>query len=361
MVSREIFVQKNDYSPEAYKKLFLVGDVGATHTTLALVGERTYGELRIIFKEERSTAAIHELSAEINDVLTYAFKEYGIEAHDAVISAAGNIDRRKGYVKLTNAGLHIDKRELLAKTALTGISLLNDFEAVAYGIDVIDMEKDVESLIPNNKLEFRKKEVLAIIGPGTGLGMSILPYDQTRNIHIPVPSEGGHIGFMPLTYMEWDLYNYLKNEILKDGSEPDIEFAVSGNGMHYIYNFLRARNVFPETNITKKIDVMNGNEKLNEIEINYSTDDTCRRTLNMFASFYARAAQSLALMSSCSGLFLWGKITHKILPVLRSGQFINEFNRHTKKSLMLSVIPVFVITNLNTSILGCANYGKIFH
>ena len=56
----------------------------------------------------------------------------------------------------------------------------------------------------------------AVIGPGTGLGMASLVYDE-RGKSIPIPGEGGHMSFSPQTERQeivWKhlrkSYNYLK-------------------------------------------------------------------------------------------------------------------------------------------------------
>ena len=356
MISKDILIGREYFDKGTYKRFLLVADIGGTHASLAVIGVKDKNSYELMFKEKHNTRAISEISYNLNNVLRAAKDEYDIEINTAAFCAAGPVldDRRE--IRLTNAELVISKQSILSKTMLTTVALLNDFEAVAYGIDLLDITKDVMPFAVSESAAVIRGAA-AVIGPGTGLGMSLLAYDAVHNIHIPFASEGGHMPLMPAANIEWEFYNYLKNDVLKNRAEPDIEMAVSGQGTKNIYGFLRKKNLFPETNTTRRIDSLIGDEKLHEIDISYDIDDTCRKTLDMFAIFYARTAKALALISECyGGLFLCGSITLKLLDVLRAGPFMREFTSHETKSALLKKIPVYIITNKNAALYGCANF-----
>lgn len=355
MLKKELCISKEDFVHDNYNRFFVVADVGGTHTTVAILGVKERRKYDLIFKALFNTSAISDISYMLNDVLKQAKENYDIESTTAAICAAGPVPGLRDKISLTNANLVISRKSIISKTMLKTVALLNDFEAIAYGIDLLDMKKDVIALSsPKNARPGQGQ--CAVIGAGTGLGMSILAYDGVHNTHVPLASEGGHITLSCSTDIEWEFYNYLKKSVL-DNKEPDMESAVSGSGIEAIYNFIRQKKMFPATDITRRADSLTDPEKLHEIDISYDADNTCRKTLDMFMAFYARAAKNLALISECYGsLFMCGTITLKLLEVLRKSPFVSEFLKHDKKSELLKRIPIYVVTNKDIPLYGCANF-----
>jgi len=263
------------------------------------------------------------------------------------------------YVKLTNAGLELNTAELLKNTMLTKIILLNDFEAVGYSLDLLNLNKDCLRLphTKKSRSEIIKISNYASIGAGTGLGMCIAPYDKVRKLHIPLASEGGHADFPPYDELEMDLVKFIKRKKLTDDKlHPDFENVLSGVGLETIYDFLTSRKGFKKSIIVKEINKLKRDDKLKEIESNCGGDNTCKKTVDLFMKFYARAAKNLALMSKCySGLFIAGNIALKHISDFKRNEFMQEFEKHDKRPDILRKIPVYVITNRDASLLGCSN------
>ena len=81
----------------------------------------------------------------------------------------------------------------------------------------------------------------------------------------------------------------------------------------------------------------------------------------MFINFYARAARNLALMAKCyAGLFIAGKIALKEIEFIKDKRFMEEFEKHDIRPDILKKIPVYVITNIDVSLYGCANAAVNF-
>jgi len=355
-IIKELLVPKEGFVKENYKLFILSVDVGGTHTRLCVFGVRDNKNFDLVFKLRYNTVAISDISYHINDALRLAKDEYDIELNRAGICVAGPAMSNKENITLTNINLTISKSSIVSKTMLKDVALLNDFEAIAYGIDVLDIEHD-SILLLNPKNGQPKKGTCAIIGAGTGLGMSILAYDVARDAHLPTASEGGHTSLSSLISLDWEFYNYLKEEVVQNKGEPDIELAVSGPGIENIYNFIRKKKMFPETDITKQIDSISGVQKLREIDMNYEFDETCNKVLDMFMTFYAQAAKNLTLMSEChGGLFICGAITVKLLEIMKKSPFVNEFLTHWKKAEFLKTIPIYIVTNKDIGLYGNVNF-----
>ena len=170
----------------------LAGDLGGTKTILAIYSNENYPkklfEKYYISSEWKSFYSIFEDF--IKHLPGYiSLPEYGC------IGVAGPINNHK--VKITNLGWDIETKELSHLSKINNIELINDFSVLIYGIPFF---KDDQYEVIQGTLNSETKtnqELVAIIGAGTGLGMSrglITP----KNIFI-FPSEGGHREFSPRT------------------------------------------------------------------------------------------------------------------------------------------------------------------
>ena len=96
----------------------------------------------------------------------------------------------RGHIDLTNVDMVINVKDILENTLLRKIILVNDFEAIGYGLDLLDLEKDV-FVLPHVGEDRTNSNILsntfAVIGAGRGLGVSIAYYDLVRHMHVPLP------------------------------------------------------------------------------------------------------------------------------------------------------------------------------
>ena len=102
--------------------MILVGDVGGTHTRLALA-ERAHDGWRITDVEERGTAP-DILAA----VAGYVQSAGPVQA--AAFSGAGPVSA-DGSIRLTNAGVHLEPAALAAAAGVARAVVVNDFGAIA--------------------------------------------------------------------------------------------------------------------------------------------------------------------------------------------------------------------------------------
>ncbi len=360
-----VCINPENFNLKDYERFIIVADVGGEHSYIAIAGIKSKKNYEIIFKDIYLTTEITKIHYALNKCLEGAYKRYGIEIGRAVIAAAGPVSRKRGYIKLTNIDLVIDSQEILKNTMLRKVILLNDFEAIGYGIDMLNLNTDA-MMMPHVGEDLTNPSLLsntyAVIGAGKGLGVTIAYYDIARHMHVPLPSEGGHIEFSAHDSLELELMQYVKERIMKKkDAHPEFERFVSGNGIINIYNFLRHKKMFPETSTTKKIDGLEGISKLREIDNNLS-DPTCKKTVDMFLVFYARAARNLALTAECySGLFIGGGIILRYANLINQNKaFMKEFESHDLRSDVLRKTPVYIIKNKDVGLLGCCNVAVNF-
>ena len=358
-MEKKIMIAPEDFSKSNYTSFSLVADIGGTNATIAIAGAKSPTSFEIIFKHLYYTREISTFEEVLNTALREAKKQYGIETSIACIAAAGPLERERTYVRFTNCGKEIDTKSIIKNTLLERILLLNDFEANGFGLDALNLEKDAISLNPDAPKTPDRSSSIAALGAGTGLGMSIAYFDNIKELHVPIPSEGGHITFAPASELEYELMLFIKKNYLAGKAQPDYEEIVSGRGMEHIYEFLEQK--FHHTPLTEKIAKLSGIERLDMIKDSYTQDLRCKKTIDLFMKIYARAARNLAVASCCqSGLFIVGKIAQKYWPHFSTNDFLNEFRTQAGVSAMLKAMPLYLVTNLDLPLLGCANAALNF-
>ena len=331
---------------------FVLGvDIGGTNTSLGVAGiKNTKMTLlfSLIFKSRHMTSLLPAL----RETLEFADKNFGITVESACIGAAGVVSPSGDYVELTNVEWNVITKEILENTSLDSVFIINDFLAVGYGINLLDHKnkKDV-FMVRSGKNQYAKSAATKVVlGAGTGLGKSILVYDEHLGIYVPIPSEGGHGDFPAQNDFEIELLGFIKK--LKGISQPiTYEELLSGRGIESIYLFLREKGDYPSTNYTEEIDETIDKTPL--ISKYKNLDDTCKETFCLFTRFYGRCAKNFVLDTlAYGGLYIGGGIASKNLDIFSTKDFIDEFENAYRRSDFLKEVPIYVVVNYDVSLYG---------
>jgi glucokinase len=88
------------------------------------------------------------------------------------------------------------------------------------------------------------------------------------------------------------------------------------------------------------------------------TDETAVAALRLFVSCLGAEAGNFALrMMALAGVYVGGGIAPRILPMLTNGVFMSAFVDKGRMRSLLEAIPVWVIRNDKTALLGAARYA----
>ena len=313
--------------------MHLVGDVGGTKSHLALVdGDK-------IVRDQRFA------SGDYQDLTTIAreFLAGGQEKIDkACFGVAGPV--RDGRCQATNLPWVIDSKELASDLGASAVYLLNDLEANAWGINVL---KEDQLFVLNQGVEASGNE--GLISAGTGLGEAGLYYDGKG--HLPFATEGGHTEFGPRTDLEIELFIYLRDKF----GHVSYERVLSGPGLADVYRFL--------VDVKGRPDVVGSGVEKSELPKHVSekgleeSGSTCREALEIFVDLYGAEAGNLALkFLALGGIFVGGGIAPKILPLIKKGLFMKSFCDKGRFESLMKDIPVKVILEENTAMLGAAHF-----
>jgi len=248
---------------------------------------------------------------------------------------------------LTNLKWTVDGNALQAGFGLTKLTLINDLEAIGWGVNLLPQQ---DFFVLQQGVE--RHGNAALIAAGTGLGEAILFWDGST--HVPSASEGGHTDFGPRDKTETELLGFL---IGKYG-HVSYERIVSGMGLENIYDFVKARAGFEEPGWLKERIAAEGVAPVVSEEGMKGTDKNCVEALRLFVSIYGAEAGNLALKALAThGVYLGGGITPKILNALASGGFLDSFEDKGRFREFMKGLPVRVILNDRTGLIGAANYA----
>ena len=335
----------------------LAGDIGGTKTILRLVaatddGLRTDLEKRYVSNEFPDLVPmVQTFVAEAEDKLGQS-----IQPRRACFAIAGPVVNNTS--KLTNIAWNLDGDRIAKELALEKATLINDFEAIGYGVLGLT-EDDMHTLQPGKPSETAP---VAVIGAGTGLGQGFLMRHNGKATVFP--SEGGHADFAPRSELEFQLLKYLldKHHITRISAER----VVSGQGIVAIYQFLRDRGIGQES--PELAEVVNTWEKEAGVTpksvdaaaaisraAQQEEDSLAKRTMDIFIRAYGAEAGNLALkLLPYGGLYVAGGIAAKNIPLITSGIFLEAFTHKGRMSKLLQEIPVHIVLNARVGLIGAA-------
>ena len=340
-------VQKSD-------ELILSGDIGGTNTNLALVGIRD-GDMKVVAKYRFDSREVKQFADVVQDVFVDA-EHHGVQnqVRRCCICAAGPVTQNR--CDPTNLNWRVDGNEL-AKRFPMKFLVLNDFQALCYGIPLLDPAnpEQLHQLASSNDT-FPKADggSWAIAGAGTGLGVGFLAKQADR--FISFPSEGGHTGFHPFDEETECLKRYISDQYeISPGTEP----FLSGRGMANIFNFYRDTQNMPIDGVLEEINSAADQDKPPLITRYTPTSAACQRIMRLFIRIYGRFASRVALFFLPSnGVYIAGGIVVRHAALFQKDHlfmksFEQNYNAEVRKILRRT--PVFMVKDYEISLLGAAN------
>jgi len=333
-------------------------DIGGTNTNLGVAGVKNSKPI-LLLSHNYESKKLDSLVPAIKNTLEYVKNNYKIEIDFTCIGAAGVVSPLNDSAKLTNVQWNLSSKEIIKKTPLNSVYIINDFQTIGYGLNLLNPanKNDIFEIRPGNSKIKSLKETKVILGAGTGLGKSILTYDEHFNAYIPIPSEGGHADFPAQNNFEMQIIEFIKT--LRGISQPlSYEELLSGRGIESIYLYLRDKQEFKETQYTKDID--KAVDKAAFISKYKDLDKTCKETFRLFAHFYAKCAKNFVLDTLArGGLYIAGGIAAKNKEIFSTNEFIDEFENAFNRRDLLKEIPICVIVNYDVSLYG-ACYAAMY-
>lgn len=308
----------------------LLGDIGATNARFALL---TDGALGLI--ESIAVADYPRFTDAIEAFLT---RDRRAPIAGAVLAVAGPVEAER--CALTNCSWLIDAAELRSTFGFATVRMLNDFEATAFALPHLT----TADLHPLGGGRAVPGAPMAVLGPGTGLGVAcLIPGSQGAAV---IASEGGHATLPATCPREDAIVDYLRRHF----GHVSAERAVSGSGLKNLYRAVAA------------IDGASVPER-SAAEITQGALDgacpTSRAALDLFCAMLGTVAGNVALnFGARGGVYIAGGIAPRIVRHLERSEFRARFEAKGRFRNYLETIPANVIVHPNATFIGLKALAK---
>ncbi|MCG5217412.1 glucokinase [Streptosporangium sp. KLBMP 9127] len=301
---------------------WLVADIGGTNARFGLVT-----------RPDGHPEAIAVLRVADHEGLPEAVAAYladhagGVRPGAACLAIAGPVDGDRYH--LTNAAWSGSARDL----GVPGAVLLNDFEALAFALPYLEDDMLMSLGGPEPV-----RGVKAVLGPGTGLGVSGLV--PAGGEWVPIACEGGHVTAPVVTEREIEVVRALRAQ----GREVIVaEHLLSGPGLSRLHHGLALVDGVAATPLPAS-------------EIVLRRDDTrCAETIEVFCGLLGSFAGNTALtLGARGGVYLGGGVLPRIADRLRASDFRRRFELTPDLGDYLTAIPTRLIVGGHPALLGAA-------
>jgi glucokinase len=313
------------------KQTILVADIGGTNARLALATGETPDfqfEQRFLCRDFSSVEAC----------ITHYLASVNARAPDRIcIAAAGPVV--EDSVSFTNSDWRVCRESLVTKFATEQVVLLNDFEAIAYALPLLAQNQT----IPIGSVAMRDSGAddctLAVLGPGTGLGVAGLVRRQGRSIALV--TEGGHSGFAPESALQEQVLTRLRTRFARVSDER----LASGAGVENIYWALRVEEPAWDGQVPSAAEIFR--------RACEGRDLVAQRAMFLFFEILGQIAGNVALtLGAFQGVYLAGGIALRYPDILGASAFRTAFESKGRHSHLLASVPTALITHPNPGLLG---------
>ena len=316
--------------------MILAGDIGGTKTNLGLF-DIVDGTMALRREQSYPSRNYRGLESIIQE-----FTSGAEPVAAACFGVAGPVIEGRSFTP--NLPWIVEAQSLASLLQLDSVALINDLEATAHGIAELTPDEFVTlnegTAEPGNA---------ALIAAGTGLGTASLFWDGRELM--PSASEGGHVDFAPRNQIEIQLLQYL----LTKHQHVSVERVLSGPGLFVIYEFLRDINYANESQAIAERFKDHDPSSVVATAALAGESELCVKALDIFAGIYGAVAGNVALqLKAIAGVYVGGGIAPKIVEKLKDATFMKAFTDKGRLSSLLEGVPVRVIMNDRTALLGSA-------
>ncbi len=295
-----------------------VADIGGTNARFAwATGPDTLTDEATYPTSEHST---------LQDAMAHYLKTHGkLAPRWCAIGIANPVlgDR----VQMTNHHWSFSIEAVRRQLGLERLVLINDFTALALSLATLkgDELRQIAGGQP------AAHEAVALLGPGTGLGVSGLLPVPGKATWVPIRGEGGHVTLGGADDFEDQIIARLRQRF----GHASAERALSGPGLENLHLALCEVDGLP----AEKISAADITERAVQ-----DPQGTSARTLTLFFSLLGTVAGNLALsLGARGGVYIGGGIVARLGDAIEKSPFHERFLDKGRYRDYLSDIPVWVI------------------
>jgi glucokinase len=312
----------------AEAETWLVGDIGATNARFGLISPSR----KVLHWHSYAVADYPTIGDALADYL--ADRGSWPMPRQAAIAVASAITGDQ--VSMTNHPWSFSISALKARFGFDRLEVINDFTALALALP---------HLGPNDRMTVGGGSAapgapLAVLGPGSGLGVSGLVACGTG--WIALTGEGGHATMAPATDRESAVLDHMRRRF----DHVSGERVLSGPGLVNLYNTLAEIGGIPSRGYTAA--------QITDLGVR-GEDQLCVEATTMFCAMLGTMAGNLALtLGARGGVFIGGGIVPRLGRFFADSPFRARFQSMGRFEAYLGAIPTHVVNNQLAAFLGCA-------
>lgn len=305
----------------------LVADIGGTNARFALETAHQVFERTEVLPCNDYNTIVDAVKEYLNRVGNPAIRYASVAIANPIVG---------DWVQMTNHHWAFSIEAARQALGLDKLLFINDFTAQALAVTRAAPE-DLVQVGGGRGVENAPK---AVIGPGTGLGVSGLIHSPAG--WVALAGEGGHTSFAPFDDTEILIWRYAQAQF----GHVSAERLLSGAGLVLIYQALSAQAGIQAPDI--------GPADITAQALN-GTSPLARQTLDTFCAILGTAASNLALtLGARGGVYLCGGIIPRFTDYFRHSPFRSRFEDKGRFSAYLADIPVYIVLSSHPGIQGAS-------
>ena len=307
----------------------LVGDIGGTHARFGWVQDAGSGITQV-------DAFLCDDQTGLDAAVTRYLSAHGLATPSScAIGIAAPVDG--DVVAMTNRDWTFSISDMQRRLGLDRLLVINDYAALAHALGGLRPD-EVRRVGGGEAVEHAP---LALLGPGTGLGVSGLLVAPGGRV--PVVGEGGHVSLSAADESEDRVVAILRRRF----GHVSAERALSGPGLVNLYAASCELGGRPA-------------EPLQPAEISararLGSDADCRQAVDLFFGFLGSVAGDLALtLGARGGVYIAGGIVAQLGDLIAGSTFRERFEAKGRYRAYLERIPTSVILDASGLALRGAN------
>jgi glucokinase len=310
-----------------HEKPRLIADIGGTNARFALIS----GE-----DDKHLAERVLPCADFVNPVAAVEryLEQSGIASRPVEAAFAVATPITGDRVKMTNHVWSFSIEETRKQMGLERLIVINDFTALAMALPYLQAA-DLHKVGPGDPVVGAP---VALLGPGTGLGVSGLVPSGKR--WIPLQTEGGHVTFSPADDREVEILRIVRRNF----DHVSAERLISGQGMMNLYHALaeiEGKQAEPLTppDITQRC--LAGSCPL------------CVDVMKTLCGMLGTVAGNLALsLGARAGVYIGGGIVPRLGDFFENTSFRYWFERKGRFSDYTAAIPTYVIRAKHPAFVG---------
>ncbi|MET3117011.1 glucokinase [Undibacterium sp. GrIS 1.8] len=238
-------------------------------------------------------------------------------------------------VAFTNSHWSFSQAAVKAALQLDSFLVLNDFEALALSLPRLQA-----SQLKTNGALPTQHGTLAVIGPGTGLGVASVV--ETKSGWVAIPGEGGHVTLAAVDEFESAVLHHVRQQY----PHVSAERLLSGIGLPVLHSAVGKVMQIKSAHTTSEAIVEHGLS---------GSDNVCSKTLAVFCAMLGGFAGNVALiLGARGGVYIGGGIVPRLGDYFFTSDFRERFEAKGRLRSYLEGIPTVLIIDTLAALSGAA-------